>query len=170
MKRDEVHLNPKLKIMRFANRRTHSRMLQIAVADRTRRCRRRSLRAVRVDPQRHNALRVSLHELCHTIRRVGLDRIEQASTLEEHRRRLFLEAILEVAVVVLVRLGMDNERVVDTRLFDKLVVRLERRGWRLVRRIQVVREPLLVIREKVDMRIDKRTPRSGRRGHCCRCR
>ena len=52
--------------------------------------------------------------------------------------------------------------------FDELVVRLERRGWRLVGRVRVVREPLLVIREKVNMRVDERAFRSGRRRHDCR--
>jgi hypothetical protein len=53
-------------------------------------------------------------KLFDTLRRLRIDWIKQTSRLEESRRGLVLERIVQVTVIVLVHLGVNNDRVSDT--------------------------------------------------------
>src|SRR5690348_12822306 len=81
----------------------HRGRFHVAVANRPGGCGRGTGRMVLVNPQRHDPIRMLLYERRHARGSIWGDRIEQAGSLEETRRRLMLEAILQVAMVVLVR-------------------------------------------------------------------
>ena len=81
--------------------------------------------------------------------------IEKTRPLKEARRRLVLEAILQIAVVVLIRLRMNDHDMVDLRLgYERLVIR-KVRCRRLIGRVFVVRKPLAVGREQMNMSVDQ---------------
>ena len=102
------------------------------------------------------------HDLRHPLGCGGIDRIEQASALEQPAGPLVLKAILKIPVVVLIWLRMHDNHVIDPRLLDKIQVRRERLRWRTIRRRRMIRKAFGL--EKVDMGIDKLLSGSGERG------
>ncbi len=62
------------------------------------------------------------------------------------------KAVFKIAMIVLIRLRVNDNRVVDSRFFYELQVRLKR-GWRgLIRCVCMIREALRI--EQMNVRID----------------
>src|SRR5688500_16388773 len=112
MQRNEVHLDAEAKIVGPPNVRTNPRMVEVAVADRA--AYRRGLvpLAVGMNAQGSNAAGIALDQLRHAVAGLRRDRVVQACAFEEALRRLVCETVFEIAVVVLVRLGMNDDGVI----------------------------------------------------------
>ena len=82
-------------------------------------------------------------------RRLGVDRIEQTGTLEVARRGLVFERVTEVAVIVLVDLGMDDHSVIDLHCPNERGVSLDSLGRRPVSRVAVIGKPQLIVGEQM---------------------
>jgi len=67
------------------------------------------------------------------------------------------ETVFEVSVVILIRLGMHDNGVIQPDLAHELHVFFQRLRWRLVRRVWRVREPHRI--EQVNMRVDQQSVR-----------
>jgi hypothetical protein len=111
-----------------------------------------------------------LHQSFHAGGGFGGDRIEQASPFEKPGPGLMLEAILQIPVVVLVRLGVHEDRVVDLRLPHELRVVFQRLWLGLVGRVRVNRKSCGVLGEQMNVRVhqDPRRPGALNQRRCCR--
>ena len=119
-----------------------------------------------MNAQRDDALGPAFRQGAHAARRILAQRIEQARCFEIARFRLVGEAVFQIAVVVLVRLGVDDDRVRQAGGFHQLGVVFQRVGGRLVRRAGRVGDALGV--EEVNVTLDGRgrgggEQRAGRR-------
>jgi hypothetical protein len=112
-----------------------------------------------MDSERHNPSRISFDQRLHPLRCLRVDGIEQAGGFEEARRRLVRQAILQIAMVILIGLRMNDDRMIDTGLADKPDILFHRLPLRLIGRA-VIRKPRRVIGEQVDMRFDQYSRRS----------
>jgi hypothetical protein len=91
-------------------------------------------------------------------------RIKEASALEESRFGLMLEAIFEIAMVVLVRLRVNDNHVIDPRFPDELQIWFQGLRGRFVDRVDVIGKPPLVFREEVYVGIDENAGRAAGAG------
>src|SRR5215469_732643 len=94
-----------------------------------------------------DTMRVFLHERFNASRGCGVDRIVETGSLEVPWTRLLRKAILDVAFVILVGLGLNEDRVIETYFFDEGNVFLERIRIRLVGRVLRQREFIRIRRE-----------------------
>ena len=102
-----------------------------------------------MDSNSHDSAGHRSNKLPNPVRRFRVDGIKQASRLKESRRRLVLEAVMKVAVIVLVNLGVNDDRMIDSGLTDKLRIRFHGLGWRTIRRVLVIWKVLLIVRKQV---------------------
>ena len=93
--------------------------------------------------------------------RVGTSGVVKARSLKKALRRFVLEAMLKVGMVVLVRLGVDDDRVVDLRLGEELQVVREVGGLGTIGPRRRVREPRLVLGEQMNVRVDQHALRTS---------
>ncbi len=111
---NEVHLDGEAERLGFAPRGLHGRVAHVAVLDGAAGRGRLARRAHLMDPERDDPLGVLFYQRLHAGGRIRRDGVEQAGALEEAGPGLVGEAVFEVAVIVLVRLGMHDHDVVDS--------------------------------------------------------
>ncbi len=99
----------------------------------------------RVDAHRDDAARTALHQAAQAVWRVAAGRVEQTRPLEEAGAGLVLKAVFEIAVIVLVGLGVDDNAVGELGLGDELLVVFEVGGLGAVGARGRVRETCLVL-------------------------
>ena len=152
--------------VRFAPGFTHGGRGHVAVADGAGGGGRRAGLVILVNAQRHDPSGMFFHQRFHARGRIRRNRVEQAGAFEETGRGLVLEAVFQVAMVVLIRFRVNDDGVGDPCLADELDVRFERLGRRLVRGLRRVREALRI--EEVHVGIDEQTrgPGGAQRGAC----
>ncbi len=105
-----------------------------------------------MDSKGHNPARIPGGERLHPVGRVRMNRVEQAGALKVALRGFMRKAVFQVAVVILIRLWVDDYRMVKLSCLDERKVLLECKGGCVVGSVPVIREP--VWREKMDMSID----------------
>ena len=77
------------------------------------------------------------------------------------------KAVFKIAMIVLIWLRVNDNRVVDSHFFYELQVRLQRRWRGLIRCVRMIRKALRI--EQMNVRIDQRTF-AGSGGACGGCR
>ena len=131
---------------------------EVAVANRSAGGGGRSRGVHLVNPQRHQASGIGFRQRLHALGSSRIDRIEETGTFEEALGRFAGEAVFQVAVIVLVGFGMDDDGAVDSRLlgeFHKLLHRVRRR---LVRRAAQGKARRIVT-EQMDVGFDQQAVR-----------
>ena len=91
-----------------------------------------------------------------------MDGIEEAGALEESSGFFVGEAVFEVAMVVLIGLGMDDDGVLNVVDFGEIEVRSQGLSWGLIGGGWMVREALRF--EEVQVGLDRRGGRVSERG------
>jgi hypothetical protein len=79
-----------------------------------------------VNPHAYDPVRTTPNEFLEAGRRLGVNRIKQARTLEKARRKLVIEGVFEVTVVVLIDLGVDDDRVIEFGFLGERCVHFQR--------------------------------------------
>jgi len=129
--------------------RQHARILHVPIADGAAGFgRRRHF----VDPHGHDAPGPAPGERAKAARRILTERIEEAGALEVAGPRLVLEAVLEIAVVVLIGLRMNDDGVRQAGGLDEFEVFLQGVCGGLVRSVGRIGDAGRV--EEVDVRLD----------------
>jgi hypothetical protein len=114
-----------------------------------------------VNAQGDDAFRPTFRQGAHPAWRILAKRIEQARCFEKPWPRFMGEAILQIAVVVLIRLRMNDNRMRQAGCLDKPHVIFQRIGGRPVGRVWRIGNTVGI--EEVNVRFNRRL-RSG-----CEC-
>ena len=109
-----------------------------------------------MDPQRDDALRPPFGQRAYSCWRVLPQRIEQACSLKIPRLRFVGKAVFQIPVIVLVRLGVDDNGMGQTSAFDQLQMIFQRISGRFVGRVRCIGEARGI--EQVNVRLDRRGP------------
>ena len=108
-----------------------------------------------------------LHQTAQPGGSVAAGGVEQTGPLKKAALGLVVEAVFEIAVVVLIRLGVDDDAVVELCLGDELFVVVEIGRRRLISSRGRVGETRLVLSEKVYVGVDEYAFRSRHdSAHC----
>src|ERR1700755_1093753 len=75
-----------------------------------------------VNSQRDDSSRISLCQYLHASRSFWVDGVEEAGSLKNARRRFVSECILQIAVIILVWFGVNDDRMADVCLGDEFHV------------------------------------------------
>ena len=162
----EVNLYRQAQFCRRAPNRLHRRVAQVPILDRAAARGRFTGSVHGMNPHGHDPARVALNDLPHPFGRRRVDWIEQACALEQSARTLVLEAVREVAMIVLIGLRVHDNHVVDRRLLDEIQVRSQRLGGWTIGCARMIRNPVRF--KEVDMSIDEQFFGLDRHGYGCR--